>query len=113
MGTRRTTSPCWPYVEEVWTPCGAEKRTVSGNFHRLQQDYIDSIEVFSIKKSMPVIGTNEVKDRVGMGITLMTLNSSLRIGGYLDTIQWDTMRNIPTWWTNAFEAGKEYGEGEI
>ena len=59
---------------------------------------------------MPVIGTNEVRE-VGMGITLMTPNASLRMGQYLDTIQWDTMRKTPTWWTNTFEAGEEYGEG--
>ena len=97
-------------LDAMWS---RETSTVSGNFRRLQRDYNDSMEVFSIKKPMPVIGTNEVKDRVGMRITLMTLNSSLRIGRYLDTIQWDTMRKTPTWWTNAFEAGEEYGEGAI
>ena len=48
-----------------------------------------------------------------MGITLMTLNSSLRIGKYFNTIQWDTMRKIPTWWTNVFESVEKYGEGAI
>ena len=104
MGIRRA---C---LDAMWN---RETSTVSGNFWRLQQDYHDSMEVFSIKKPMPVIGTDDVKDRVGMGITLMTLNSSLRMGRYLDTIQWDTMRKTPTWWTNAFEAGEEYGEGAI
>ena len=80
-------------LDAMWS---RETSTVSGNFRRLQRDYKDSMEVFSIKEPMPVIGTDEVKDRVGMGITLMTLNSSLRTGRYLDTIQWDTMRKTPT-----------------
>ena len=62
---------------------------------------------------MPVTGSNDVKDRVGIGITLMTLNSSPRIGRYLDTIQWETMRKTPTRWTNAFEKGKKYRAGAI
>ena len=85
--------------------------TVFGNFRRMQRDYNDSIDVFSIKKFMPVIESNEVKHRVGMGITLITLNSSLRIGRYLGTIQWGTMVRTPIWWTKAFEAGEEYGTG--
>ena len=28
-------------------------------------------------------------------------------------IQWDTMQKTPTWWTNVFESGEEYGEGAI
>ena len=54
------------------------------------------MEVLSIKNPMPVIGTNDVRDRVGMKITLMTLNASLQTGKYLDMIQWDTMRKTPT-----------------
>ena len=63
--------------------------TVLGNFRRLQRDYYwDSVGVFSIKKPVPVIGTDEVKDRVGMGIALMMLNASRQVGRYPDMIQW-------------------------
>ena len=96
-------------LDTTWS---RETSTVSGNCWRLQRDYRDLIGAFSIKEPMPVIGTNEVRE-VGMGITLMTPNASLRMGQYLDTIQWDTMRKTPTWCTNTFEAGEEYGEGAI
>ena len=63
-------------LDAMWS---RETSTVSWSFWRLQRDYRDLIGFFSIKKSMHVIGTNKVKVRVGMGITLMTLNASLRI----------------------------------
>ena len=99
-------------LDAMWS---RETSTVSGNFRRLQRDYEDSIDALSIKNPMPIIGTDEVKDRVGMGCALMTLNASLRTGKYQDTIQWDSMRKTPTWFTNAnaYEAGEGYGAGAI
>ena len=81
-------------LDAMWS---RETSTVSRCFWRLQQDYYDLMDMRSIRKPMHVIGTNKVKDRVGMGITLVTLNASLRTGKDLDTIQWDTMRKTSMW----------------
>ena len=55
-------------------------------FRRLQRDYKDCVGVFGIKMPMPIIGTNKVNDKVGMGIVLMLLNASLQVGKHYDTI---------------------------
>ena len=35
------------------------------------------------------------------------------MGKHTDMVQWDTMRRMPTWYTNSFDASKEYGGGAI
>ena len=50
-----------------------ETSTVSGNLRRLRRDYFDSVEVLRIRRPVPIIGTNEVRDIVGMGCALHTL----------------------------------------
>ena len=60
-----------------------------------------------------MIGTDEVKDKVVIGITLMMLNASLRTKRYLDMIQWDMTRKTPTLSTNEFETGEACREGAI
>ncbi len=49
-----------------------------------------------------------VTDRVGMGVAILTVVTSLRAGINSSNIQYDTMRKTPTWYENAFDAGSEY-----
>ena len=51
-----------------------ETSTVSGNFRRLRREYFDSVEVLSIRRPVPIIGTNEVRDIAGMVCALQTLD---------------------------------------
>ncbi len=97
-------------LDAMWS---RETSTVSGNLNRMRRDYHDGIPLLSIKEPMPVLGTDKMKDRVGMGVAIMTLNASLRKGKYADHLQWDSMRRTPTWYNNVFEAGEMYGEGTI
>ena len=57
-----------------------ETSTVLRNFRRLRRNYFDSIEALSIRIIVNIIGTNEVRDIVGMGFALQTLDSSGRKG---------------------------------
>ena len=66
-----------------------------------------------MRELVPVLGRDDISDRVGMGIAITTLNASLRKGKYTNHLQWDTMRKNPTWYTNAFEAGEEFSSGAI
>ena len=55
-----------------------ETSTVSGNFSRLRRDYFDSAEALSIRRPVPIVGTNKVRDRVGMGCEIQNMGSSRR-----------------------------------
>ena len=90
-----------------------ETSTVSGNFRRLQRDYFDITSKVHIRDLLPVLGSDKVEDRVGMKVVVTTLNTSTRAGKYQATIQWDTMRDTPTCFNNAYKAGEGYGTGEI
>ena len=57
--------------------------TASGNLRRVQKVYPDSMEVFNNKKLISAIGTNEVRDRLWMGITLTALNAYLSMENIL------------------------------
>ena len=52
-------------LDDFWS---RDTSTVSDNFRRLRRGYFDSVEALSIKILVPIIGTNEVRDTVGMGI---------------------------------------------
>ena len=88
-------------LDDFWS---VETRTVSGNFRRLRRDYFDSIEALRIGRPVPIIVTDEVRDIVGMGCALQTLDASRRKGNWQDHIWWDSMRWNPTWYNNAWEA---------
>ena len=60
-------------LDAMWSQ---ETIIASGNFQRLHRDYQVSGPVFSIRRPVPVIGTDKAKDRACMGCTLMTLNAS-------------------------------------
>ncbi|KAL7530331.1 hypothetical protein ACHAXR_005038 [Thalassiosira sp. AJA248-18] len=97
-------------LDAMWS---RETSTVSSNLSRLQQDYRESMHVFSMEDPLPVLGHDDVKDRAGMKCALFTLNASLRTGRYADHLQWDSMRKTPTWYNNAYEAGEEASESAV
>ena len=82
-----------------------ETSTVSVNFRRLRRDYFASAEVLRIIIPVPVIATNKVKDRVGMGCAIQNLDASRRKGKWQDQLQWYLVRKTPAWYNNAWEAG--------
>ena len=57
---------------------------------------------------LPRLGSEEVRDRVGMSEALVTLATSLRHGRNSKHIQYDTMRKTQTWPINTHDAGQEY-----
>ena len=89
-------------LDAAWS---REPSTVQSNLYRLQRDYHDAASSLSIKRLVPRLGNTEIRDSVGMGIAITTLNASLRKGRYTDHLQWDSMRKSRTWYFNAFEAG--------
>ena len=80
-----------------------EPHTVSSNWARIKADYNLAAGSLSVlpEALLPQLGSNEVKDRVGMAAALATLITSTRQGRNSTNIQWDTMRNqvwcTPTW----------------
>ena len=52
-----------------------ETSTVLGNFRILRRYYFNSIKVLSIIIPVPIIGTNEVRDLLGMVCALQTLGA--------------------------------------
>ena len=97
-------------LDAMWS---RETSTVSANLTRLRRDYTDAMEVLSLGDPLPILGTNDLEDRVGMACACITLNASNRVGRHQRTIQWDTMRKTPTWYSNAYEAGEGYGTEAI
>jgi hypothetical protein len=57
---------------------------------------------------LPRLGSEEVRDRVGMSEVLVTLATSLRHGRNSKHIQYDTMRKARSWLDNAHDAKQEY-----
>ena len=55
-----------------------ETSIISGNFRRLRKYYFNSMNLLSIRRLVPIIGTNEVRDIVGMVCALHTLDASRR-----------------------------------
>ena len=77
-----------------------ETSTVLGKFRRLISDYFDSAEALIIKRAVTIIGTNKVRDRVGMVCEIQNLDASRIKGKWQDQLQWDSMRRTPTWYNN-------------
>ena len=87
-----------------------ETSTYSGNFRRLRRDYFDYVEALCIRRSVPIIGTNEFRDTVGMGCALQTLDASRRKHKWQDQLQWDLMHQNSTWYNNTWETGAGFSE---
>ena len=87
-----------------------EPDTVAGNWARGRRDYLTAVTHLSLrtKSLLPLLGNPTVTDRLGMGVAILTVVTSLRAGQNSATIQYDTMRKTQTWYGNAFDAGKEY-----
>jgi len=90
-------------LDAMWS---RETETVTQNFARMKRDLKDALTklTLSLDSLFPEMGNPEMKDKVGMGLALITLNSSLRAGRNADTIQWDTMRKTPGWFFQVWEA---------
>ena len=73
-----------------------ETSTVLGKFRRLRRDYFDSVKVLRIIIPVPIIVTNEVKDRVGVVCAPHTLDALRRKWKWKYQIQWESMRRTPT-----------------
>ena len=43
-------------------------------FRRLRRDYSDSAEVLSIRRPVLIIGTNKVRDKIGMVFTIQNMD---------------------------------------
>jgi len=85
-----------------------ERSTVTGNLSRLILDYKSGMSVLSLAKSpLPVLGSDEVEDRVGMGSTTLMLHASRRAGEYTPNLQHDSTRRTLTWHNNAHAAGEK------
>ena len=56
---------------------------------------------------MTIIVTNEVRDIIGMGCAINNPEASQRKGKWQDQLQWDLMRQTPTWHNNEWEAGTD------
>lgn len=95
---RATLDACWSRAAS----------TVEGNAQRLVLDYKMASMVLSVDKPLPKLGNSKIEDRVGMGVALYTLQSSLRKGRYANHLQWDAMRKTPTWYRSAYDAGAGY-----
>ena len=54
---------------------------------------------------MPIIDTDQVRDRVGMGCMIQNIDALQRKGKCQDHIQWYSMRRTTTLYNNAWEAG--------
>ena len=79
----------------------------------MKLDLENALPGLSIEGLFPPMGNPKLRDRVGMSMAIITLHSSLRRGKYTDTLQWDTMRQTPTWYTHAYEAFTGGGEESI
>jgi len=84
--------------------------TVRANYNRIRLDYSASVELFSIHEPMPKLGWEKLEDRVGMGIAIITLHSSLRPGKYGRHLQFDSMRKTPTWYGHVHRGGAAYSQ---
>jgi hypothetical protein len=87
-----------------------EPDTVAGNWARSRRDYVTAVSHLSLRTEslLPALGNPTVNDRLGLGVAILTVVTSLRAGQNSSTIQYDTMRKTQTWYGNAFDAGREY-----
>ena len=88
--------------------CSRRPSTISLNRRRTWRDYSDAVEVFDIHELIPAFGSEEVRDRVGMGVAITALEASLRPGLYARHLQYESMRKTATWYANLYNAGSAY-----
>ncbi len=83
---------------------------VASNWSRSKRDYDMAVNNLSLdyKTILPVLGNPAVGDRVGLGIALTTVLTSLRPGKHTSNVQFDTIRKTQTWYANAYDAGENY-----
>ena len=82
-----------------------ETSTILGNFRRLRRDYFDSADALRIRRPVPIIGTDKVRDRVVMESAIRNLDALQIKGKCQYHLQWNSMRRTPTCYNNAWEAG--------
>ena len=75
-----------PILDAFWS---RDTSTVLGNFRRLRRDYFEYVKELSIRRPVPIIGTDEFRDIVGMICALQALVALQRRGKWQDQIQWD------------------------
>jgi hypothetical protein len=87
-----------------------EPDTVAGNWARSRRDYLMAVNHLSLRTEslLPVLGNPTVSDRLGIGVVILTVVTSLRAGINSTNIQYDTMRKTQMWYGNAFDARREY-----
>jgi len=87
-----------------------ESHTVATNWARAKADYGMAMRQLSVlpERLLPRLGSEEVRDRVGMSEALVTIATSLRYGRNSNHIQYGTMRKTLTWLNNAYDTGQEY-----
>jgi hypothetical protein len=89
---------------------GREPNTVAGNWAKSRRDCLMAVNHLSLRTEslLPVLGNSTVSDRLGMGVAILTMVTSLWAGINYSNIQYDTMRKTQMWYGNAFDAGREY-----
>lgn len=82
--------------------------TVATNLSRQRKDYSSAMARYPLRQPLPLLGFEEVEDKVGMTAALITLNASLRQGKYADHLQPDSARKTRSWYNNAHMSGASY-----
>jgi hypothetical protein len=72
------------------------------------RDYSVADEDFDIHELIPPFGLEEVPDRVGMEIMIVTLKASLLPGLYTRHLQYKMMHKTATWSANLYSTGSAY-----
>ena len=97
-------------LDAMWS---RERHTVEGNVRRMRLDLKNALPELSIAELFPKMGNPQMEDKVGMGMAIITLHSSLRRGRHASHLQWDSMRRTPTWYSHVHEAVVGSDEGSI
>jgi len=115
--------PLTNYLTDLWTllcirrACldafwSRESGTVLGNLSRFKLDYFSGLAVFSMECQLPVFGSAQVEDKVGMWGALFMLNASLRPGRNAPRVQFDVSRRTLSW-LNAMYQASSYATSEM
>jgi hypothetical protein len=75
---------------------------------RMRRDYRERMSVFDLAQPQPLLGSDQVRNQVGMSVALLTLHASLMPGKYADDLQPDSVRCTQTWYNNTHQSGKDY-----
>jgi hypothetical protein len=82
-------------LDAMWA---REPDTVAGNWARSRKDFLMAVNHLSLRTEslLPVLGNPTVSDRLGMGVAILTVVTSLQAGINSSNIQYDTMRKTQT-----------------